>query len=528
MHDLIQAKNYFSKYRNSDFRKHQDTAINFIMNSEKKFIFIEAPTGAGKTCIGMVAGILSGGVNYSCHTKPLQEQIITDHPEAIALKGRSNYICLTNTSLNCDSCFHTKSTPCQFKSSCIYEKQKRDVLNSRLRIINFSYQITEQNYVGKFSGMPFSVIDEADSLEQELVSFTSLSFTSYALRRLGLLDMAESLKKTSKFTDKLLDSWKFFGSTAEQSAQSIISRLDKTIENWNNKADLTESQLSITTEKVKVSRLLAKIRLFNSNVDASWKLDNSQESKLTFRPLWLSEELANEFMWKHSSKWVLMSASFLPMPVESKRLGIPLEEIDYMCLPSSFPVESRKIYIESAANLTTKTMDVEVPKLIQRVKEIISLHPEEKGLIHTISYKIAQQIQDSINSPRFIFHNSTNKQEILEKFTSSTEPLILLSPSSTRGLSLEQDLCRFIIVCKAPFAYLGDPIISARTRSGNGLGQFWYLSVMMSDVLQAVGRGMRSKDDYCKSYILDQQFKNVLCKQPSLWPEWIKEAVEFI
>lgn len=527
MNNLISAKNQFIKYRNSDFRNGQASAINFIMESEKKFIFIEAPTGAGKTCIGMIAGVLSGGVNYSCHTKPLQEQIISDHPEAKALKGRSNYICLANKSLNCDSCFHTKSTPCQFKSSCLYEKQKKEVLGSNLRILNFSYLLTEQNYVGKFSGMPFSVIDEADSLEQELVSFTSLGFTAYALRRLNILDMSDDLKKTSKYSEKLLDSWKLFGATAEHQAQAIISNIDKTIESWGNVEYLNESQLSIANEKVKVSRLLAKIKLFNNNVDISWKLDNSQDSKLLFRPLWINEPLAEEFMWRHSSKWVLMSASFLPMPIEAKRLGIPLDEIDYMCLPSSFPIESRKIYIESAANLTAKTMEEEVPKLITRIEEIISIHHNEKGLIHTVSYKLAKQIQDSINSPRFIFHDSTNKQDVLNKFMASSEPLILLSPSSSRGLSLEQDLCRFIIVCKAPFAYLGDPIISARTRSGNGLGQFWYLSIMMADVLQMVGRGMRSKEDYCKSYILDQQFKKVLCEKPSLWPDWIKEAVEF-
>jgi ATP-dependent DNA helicase DinG len=521
-----EAKSHLSKYRDRPFREHQEEAISFIANSEKRFIFISAPTGSGKTCIGMVSGVMEGGVTYSVHTKLLQEQVTADHPEAKSLFGRSNYPCLSTEGLDCSECFHTKEAPCREKSKCLYEIKKREVLSSRLRILNFSYLLHENNFVGKFSGSDFNVVDEADSLEDTLINFTSLIFTAYGLKRLGLSNKAELLNKTSKYPDQLLDSWKQFGSLAEERAKIIINRLSYQIDSYGESQSLSSDQLSTLKERTRVIRLLEKIKLFSENVDSTWKLDDSQEGRYLFRPLWMSESLAESFMWRHAKKWVLLSASFLPINLEARRLGIPLDEIDFMSLPSTFKPERRRIYVESACNLTSKTMAEETPKLINRIREIIDSHANIKFLIHSVSYKLCQAIINGINSPRFITHNGSNRQEVLDMFKESDQPLVLCSPSLERGVSLEQDLCRGIIVAKAPFGYLGDPIISARVY-GSPLGKVWYDATMLNTVLQSTGRGMRSEDDSCETWILDEQFKRVFLKSPLLLPEWWKEAVEF-
>jgi Rad3-related DNA helicase len=527
-----EAKSCLSKYKEKPFREFQKEATQFIVDSDKKFCFLEAPTGSGKSLIAMAAGLIQGGVTYAVHTKILQNQITEDFPEAHSLFGRANYPCLVGEGITCDECFHTKSTPCRDKENCPYDMQKVKVLGSKLRILNYDYLLTEINYVGRFSkwqvGGPvdgFNIIDEGDNLEGTLINFVTLSFTPYALTKLGLIGYAQTLKKTSQNEDALMNQWQCFAATAKIRAESILRQLESQIKNGENLfGEISTEAMKAMKEHTRVKRLLEKIMLFMDNMDKTWVLDDSTDDKLTFRPLWINEALAEEFLWRHSSRWVLMSASFLPIHIEAKRLGIPMDQVDYKLLPSTFPVERRPIYIESTANLTGKTMDVEVPKLCERIKEIVNDHPKVKGLIHGVSYKLSRTIMDLVDNPRLIIHASHNRQDVLEEFMESDKPLVLVSPSMERGVSFQADYCRFIIVAKAPFLYLGDKIVAKRVFSSK-IGKEWYAATMLTTVLQATGRGMRSADDFCENYILDEQFKRVFHQKMSYLPAWWKEAI---
>lgn len=518
-HDLIcEAKSKLSKYRDLDFREYQEEAIRYVLESDRRFIFLEAPTGSGKSLIAMAAGVALGGVTYAVHSKVLQTQITKDFPEAKSLFGRSNYPCIDEPELTCDDCV----VKCERKDECLYEAQKKRVLSSSLRILNYDYLLSEANFVGKFSQQRNVIIDEADNLENTLINFVTLIFTTYGLSRLGLQHEIEALHKTSKDKERLIDSWKSFCGIARLKAKAILDSLNAKIATFEK--PLNEYEVKTIKERNRVKRLMEKIDLFLCNADETWLYDDSQPDRYVFRPLWMNESLAEQFLWRHSERWILMSASFLPLRLECKRLGIPLEDADYKLVPSTFPPASRPIHIQPVANLTSKEMDAETPKLIQAIRDIMAQHHNEKGLIHAVSYKLAKAIVDGIASPRLLIHDSGNRQEVLDAFMQSPNPYVLVSPSMERGVSLEQDLCRFIIVAKAPFLYLGDKIVAARVYSSK-LGNEWYAAQMLSTVLQMTGRGMRSADDSCSSYILDAQFKRVFEKRPLFLPAWWREAV---
>jgi Rad3-related DNA helicase len=525
MHDLYAAKNRFKKYAHLEFRPYQRESIEFALNSERKIVVLEAATGSGKSLLGMVAGAAGGNLTYLVHSKVLQNQITTDFPEAKSLFGRANYQCRTNLDITCDECTSTKSSPCEHKKTgCQYEERKREVLGSKYKILNYDYFLSEANYVGRFSSAPLIVIDEADSLENTLINFTTLTFTPYALRRIGMLEMAEKLKMTSKFTDQLLDSWKYFGVEAKRRVTDIINKLSEEIESWGE--NISESQLKTIKERVRIVRLSEKIQLFLDNVDKDWILDNQEEGRLIFRPLWMTQELAQEYLWQHGNKFILMSASFYPKHILAKTLGLDTDDMDYYMVPSQFTVKNRPVYVQPVVNMTAKTMAVEVPKLIPVIKQIAAKYPNDKGIIHAVSYKLAYQIVDLIADPRFITHNSNDRQEVLDKFVSCKDSSILVSPSLERGVSFNDDLCRFIIIAKAPYLSLGNRIISSRLYSGQ-IGQAWYTATMLLTILQMAGRGVRSKDDYADTYILDAQAKNAITKNPGFLPEWWLSALDF-
>jgi Rad3-related DNA helicase len=245
-----------------------------------------------------------------------------------------------------------------------------------------------------------------------------------------------------------------------------------------------------------------------------------------FKPLWLTPALTGSSLWRHADRFILMSATFPPMPVLAKMFGISPADIDYLTLPSTFPVENRRCFVVPVANLTHKTQDAETPKILDAVRKILKIHSGEKGLIHTVNYKLAQAIMKDIPDPRLVTHNSFTKQEVLDAFRASDQPLVLVSPSSERGISLEDSQCRFIVMCKAPYLSLADKAVKARTYAGQ-VGQQWYTADMLLTVVQAMGRGVRHEEDFCVSYLLDEQIALVMSRKPSLMPPWFRQALEF-
>ena len=221
-----------------------------------------------------------------------------------------------------------------------------------------------------------------------------------------------------------------------------------------------------------------------------------------------------------------MSAAFLPANVLCKTLGIDRDEVNYMQIPSTFPAERRPVHIWPVCSISAKTVEAEVPKLVKGIKRILSRHPNEKGIIHCVSFKLAKSIMEGVRSTRLITHDSSNKQDVVDSFINGNGNAVILSPSLERGLSLDGDLCRFVVFAKAPFLSLGDKVVSRRIYSSQ-VGKLWYKSEMMLAVLQGAGRGMRSADDYCVTYLVDDQINKAYTTSPSIWPEWFRDAVSW-
>ena len=64
---------------------------------------------------------------------------------------------------------------------------------------------------------------------------------------------------------------------------------------------------------------------------------------------------------------------------------------------------------------------------------------------------------------------------------------------------LKDDLARFQIIIKAPYLPTKDKRIERLMKDDFN----WYSNKMLCSVIQSCGRGIRSKKDYCRTYILD-------------------------
>jgi Rad3-related DNA helicase len=474
-------------------------------------------TRAGKSLIGTVVCGVEGGGTYLVHSKSLQVQLQDDFPELPILWGRGNYKCLRSEGkATCGECSHSSGSICRNKAGrCEYVMAKRTALQAPVRILNYEYWITEANYVGEFGNEDLIIVDEADALENVMANFVGLEFSYGMMRNLGI--QTPKYKTTSN--EKSLDEWKGWAKTA---IYKVLRKI----------ADLTEQMKGeevgpeLIRRKEKLTGILRKLNMFVECVDDTWIYEEREwdgKKSISFRPTWITKELAERYVWGHGKKFVLMSATFPPLPVMAKVLGLSMGDIEYREFPSTFPAENRPIVLNPVANLVYKEFDSESKNSINEVRRLLEKHAKEKGLIHTVSYKLARMVMD-IGDPRLVTHNGGDKISAIEEFKNSTLPLVMVSPSSERGISLDGEKCRFIIWLKAPYLSLADKLVSSRLYK-SPVGNLWYKSNTLMTVVQGCGRAVRSKDDYAITYILDFQIVKLLTENPGLVPMWWKEAI---
>jgi len=518
-----EAKSFLTNFQSRPFREHQESTIDYIINATRKFKIIRAPCGAGKSLVAMTCGVMAGSLMYLVGSKFLQTQITNDFPNAVSMWGRANYRCASDQSRTCDECLATESHPCE--RACPYRSAKQKAIDAQFKVLNFQYMLSEVRFAGRFSGAPFTIIDEADSLSDTLIQNVSLIFTERSLFRLNLQDGPTRKTVTSKDG---LESWREFGHEAKVRAMKIANDISAEVESMDNSDP--DSKLRKIREMKHFIHISEQCDIFLSSVDTDWKMEEiprsgSRQGQLVFKPVWITPELSQEFIFKHSPSWTLLSATYPPLPVLCKQLGIDIDDVEggkIYDVPSTFDPEKAPVYLWPVASLSSSRMDTETPKIISAVKKILKRHPGVRGLLHCVSYKLGNEIIKGVGSPRLIMHTSENRHEIINGFANKGQSTLpddacLVSPSAERGLDFSDDLCRFIVVLKAPYKYLGDKIVNARLYASGPVGKLWYVADMACCVEQMAGRGVRSKDDHCSIYLLDEKINEMYTKQPSLW-----------
>jgi len=500
-----------------DWRPGQFQLAARVASSSKYAFLLDAPTGIGKSLVAAAAQRIHGkGVVYLCITKQLQDQILDDFPYARTLKGRSNYVCLKYEKMypqvTAEECTHSEVNPCPYRPSCPYNVAKIEALSAPLAVLNTAYFLSEANYVGEFSKQKFLVIDEFDEVESQLMSFVELSITKRQLDRYGI--------QPPQFKTKH-EAWLAW---AKDTVSILFPRL-ASLKATADSSDWGGVDFRSLREAKRLDRLVAKLRYFIKEVNSTW-VPYFGADVWTFKPTWVSK-YANGVLWDHADKVLGMSATILDPNQVSRNTGLVTKTgryYEYEQVGSRFPKNNRPVFYEPCANVINKNMSTALPKLASAVSRLMEKHPNDRILIHTVSYKIRDYLRSNIKSGRIVTHSTSDRASVLDKFKKSTKPLVLLSPSMGRGVDLPNEECRVIIIAKMPYPDLSDPQISRRVH-GSTDGDRWYAHKTISAIIQMSGRAVRSATDHADVYILDSQFDKLYREHGLMFPGWWKEAV---
>lgn len=536
MNQKIETNDWIKYFPYDQTRVAQEKVINKVLNDflnkNKKYAIIDCGTGVGKSAIGLTIanfinensssfeGKYEDGSYFLTTQKVLQDQYEKDFSNKglVSLYSASNYSCSIDSKASCKDILtgiRSKSLPAKFDCcgyECKYKKKKKNFVDNKLGVTNFSYFLTEKNYSKKMPNKKVLIVDEAHNLENELTRFVEINISGYFSDKILGLKVPKDLTTQFKvynwirnvYYPKLISKINFIKSQLEKFGlnSSKIEELKK----------ITNRLEMLTSHETKI---LQFITLYNKD---NWIFDvektNEKYRKFIFKPIDVSR-YAHEYLLSMADFVIFMSATIINHEGFSLTLGLPSEEVSIVSVPSPFSSENRPIIFSSAGSMSSKNIEKTLPVMTQMVKEILNNHKKEKGIIHTHSTKVAEHLKRTIRNKRIIVAYGANREESLQKHIKSKEPTVLISPSMAEGVDLKGDLSNFQVICKVPFPYLGDKVVVKKMNRW----KWWYNTQTVRTIIQAVGRSIRSEDDTAVTYILDGDWNRIKSSCRDYFPE---------
>ena len=535
--------------RFKEFRPNQLEIIQRAAGSGHYAYLVDAPPGTGKSLIGVAvheitkmdaeeaevwAEISDKDLNdykkrtiYITRTKQLQEQLLETFPKARTIMGRRNYPCNLLgrwpevTADDCPQEGKKEDRPMQCLS-CAYNSAKFQALRAPIAVLNTAYYLTEINGPGQFSRCRLLIVDEVDTLENELMNFIQFTVSERSLKRLEI--------RPPQGDKSQLKTWLTWAADIDYQLGRYMMDISDAMPGSETKWG--DIELELNRKLKRLGNFRTKLAQFVNQVNANWVFSESMEKNeksWTFKPVMVAD-YANAYLWQFADRVLGMSGTILDPHTVAGEVG--LKDFGYERLQSQFPLENRPIYFWPAVNLTRGTMQEELPKLSDAVARIMAQYPSTKILVHTTSYPIRNYLQQQFEEynpaagrrGRVLTHDSTNRLEMLEAFKESDKPLVMLSPSFDRGVDLPDNICQCVIICKVPYLSMGDPQVAARMKLPGG--QQWYLLKAVQTMIQMSGRAVRSPTDKCTTYILDKQFNALKARTRQIIPGWWLDAIQ--
>jgi ATP-dependent DNA helicase DinG len=525
----------------------QEKVLNNIeqaFNEGYKFVVVTAPTGSGKSHVAKTLGnatdnpskefvrliesnlafkMVQGG-EYEYHnecmaqptfgafvltiTKSLQDQYATLFEDVKFMKGKSNYICAIDDEFTVDMapCLLVKSISedCICKKICPYYNARAKALTSKISALNYKMFFSLPEHVKQ---REYIICDEAAELEDELVKHFTCNVNFQILKKLGVEIGPLPLSEYSKY---------------QRWAESLLEVLFDRIEEL--KVEVKSIDKSKQTKYKKWIRVLQTIKgnistLVETFYESEYQVEKG-EHDVTFTPLKVNR--LSRYLFDHGKKIVLMSATIIDHQNYCKTLGI--DKYKYIEVGSPFDAKKAPIYCSTTFKLNYKNIDTILEHVIEQVRVLCEQHKDQKGIIHTHSNKITKAVRDAFMlDSRFLYReDGISNEHILNLHDNTDEPTVLVSPSMSHGVDLKGNLAEFQIIMKAPYSPLGD----IRIKKMFELDKQWYSNKMLCSVIQACGRGIRSKSDECVTYILDGTITDAIKRNRSRIPKYFLERFQ--
>lgn len=519
---------FLNNFPFNEIRERQRRVLEWLQENWDKYRFfvMELPTGFGKSAVSNAVGVsLKGGTFLLTVTKQLQDQYVRDfkEPAVVALKGKANYRCNVNPTLNveCGPCIVNKDLlrNCKGNNVCAYYNQRNKALNARIAVLTVPFFLFATTCGRYWSPREAIIIDECHLLEQQLVQWATIEVSPSQIEKEYELTIPRYTINKSGFKENRFWLQTVWNQIVKRRSEFLNEIKD--LLNGRDPDDLSEDELEEIVSQhgmyYKIDKLYKKMEVFfRSPVKENWLIEPKGDG-LILTPVEVHDLFKRYVNSMAKSKIIFMSATILDLNGFCKTFGLDKDKTGVVRLESDFPPERSPIVYHPSGSMNYNSINKTIPKIIEDVGRLLDKHQSEKGIIHTGNYKIARAIYEGIKNPRLIMRqdDDNGNEDLILRHASSDEPTVLLSPSLTTGADLRGDLSRFQIIVKLPWASLTDPRVSRRIKVDGD----WYVAEMFRTFIQASGRSTRSADDWSVTYVLDSSFYSWVYRYRKWFPK---------
>ena len=460
-------------------RPEQERALDWLHAQCSRAKMVEAPPGVGKTLLAAVYAYECGGGVILTETLSLLKQY--ESLGIPVIRGRANFRCTSGGT--CEDGMED-DPPCH-AGGCPYRRAKELALAS---------PVFATTYASYF----------ADSLIRDIVGAV-------------ICDEGHRL-------DGALSRWHGLSLTIPHTIAPSVP-LGNDLTAWSRWAEQVDSWGADDKEQKRIAETLGKLAHIDTSM--SWVVNHIPPT-LEVLPVWPAPGWCQAF--KHRNNIVLMSATLYGGALLASMLGE--DDYSYLSLNSPFDPGRRPVHIVPAASLNWQSTSADWQRVGALCADIIKLSGNTKGLIHVSSRRQVNTMQETLSkaSPDtdIIYHTDETRrkrQELFDAFRKTPSPVWMVSPSAFEGEDFPDEQLRAQIIAKVRYADRSDPLVAARLGWGPR-GRSWYAAHTVANMCQAIGRSMRSEDDWGVTYITDGAVYNLLRFHRALWPEYILEAIQ--
>ena len=537
-------------------RKEQKEALNFIeseyqKNKLNKFFLLNLPVGSGKSHLAlMIADWYKKNVNKMAkvdiitNSKLLQDQYSNEYESISDLKGKDNYEC-EQYSCSCAQGAEfnrLNKTSCE---ACPYTYAKESFISGNMSLTNFYLYILYAIYNPKLLESRDSrvlIVDEAHEFDDVMSDFITIKITESMVKRFKFSDEYSIMKQLKGVTTitQYVDFLKYLNgevlTTLESMEKGMSSaprnvkqdkrdlKINKVIGGKNSDVKLMQLATDLRQLQLKIEIFLKEYKENPNNwVLESYYNEKVKQKELSLEPIWAYDYL-DKYVFSNYDMVVLMSGTILDKSLFCQLNGLDVSKAVYYSIRSPFNPKNRPIFYMPLGKMSYKSKEETFKKYVPYIKKLLDKYKNKKGIIHTNSFELAKWIEGAIKDPRLIFHDSTNKDEMLRFHKESPEPTVIVSPSMDTGVSFDNDDARFQIIAKVPYPSLG----SQKNKLRQSNNPDWYSWKTVSGLIQMTGRPVRSNLDYADTIIIDGGFGDVIKHSSHFIPDWIQEAIKKI
>ncbi|MES3518382.1 MAG: ATP-dependent DNA helicase [Natronomonas sp.] len=519
----------FEEFPAPSYRGTQEQALESIKSAfadGNRVVLVRAPTGSGKSLLARAvagcarrSGVAPAKPDGAYYTTPQVSQLddVAGDPllsDLSVIRGKHNYNCIlsgeTTTPVTQAPCARERSFDCPQKHRCPYFADRGTAAEAPIAAMTLAYFMHTAD-TDAFGQRDIVVVDEAHGLAEWAETYATVELSPTTV---PVWDAVETPN-----VEELSDAVEF--------AETILTVAERRREELQGRVELTRSEV---TERDQIDDLRRDAGWFlddakDAGSPTTWVADQADDGSVTVKPMRPARYL-DHTVWNRGRHFLLLSATILDKTAFCRSVGLDPASVALVDVPHTFPVENRPLYDVTCGKMTYDRREETLPELARTAVRLMQRH-DEKGLIHAHSYDIASRLTDRLADfgvgERIRSHGRENRDAALSDWKRSDGSDVFVSVKMEEALDLDGDLCRWQLLCKAPYPNTRDSRVARRLEEGQWN---WYYRNTLQTVIQACGRIVRSPDDHGATYLADSSLLDLFERARGDLPSWFADSVD--